>query len=59
MPFFGTAASATTTLVIAGGGVPAATTVNVPELLKLAPFESFKRIEYVWLPADHVPIGHE
>ena len=45
MPFFGAAASATTTLVMLGGtGVPA-TTVNVPELSKLTPSASVELIE--------------
>ena len=57
MPFFGVAASATTTSEIAGGA--GATTVNVPLLVELPPFVSVVVIVYEWLPAVRVPIGQE
>ena len=40
MPFFTVPASATTTLVMLGGVVVGAYTVNVPEVSELAPCES-------------------
>ena len=57
VPFFVAPASATTMLVTVGGS--GATTLNVPVLVELSPFESVAVIAYVWLPAAHVPIGQE